>query len=154
MVTESVLHALWFIFHWVCLPFLPVSLSLSLPPDTLQEERTALFVRKLEQCCYIFDFADPMSEVKAKEIKRAALNEILDYISSSKGALTDPVYPEIVRMVRPSIRLSVHPSVPLSVCLSVRLSVCLCVWMCVHGKRHTQHCNYDLASSLYREIKA
>ena len=58
-----------------------------------------MFIRKLEQCCYIFDFADPVSDVKAKEIKRAALNEILDYVSTSKGALQEPVYPEIVRMV-------------------------------------------------------
>ena len=67
--------------------------------DTPQEERTNLFIRKLEQCCYIFDFTDPMSELKAKEIKRAALNEILDYISCYKGVLSEPVYPEVVRMV-------------------------------------------------------
>ena len=56
-------------------------------------------MRKLEQCCYIFDFADPMSDVKAKEIKRAALNEILDYVSTGRGVLSEPVYPEIIRMV-------------------------------------------------------
>ena len=71
-----------------------------------------------------------MSDVKAKEIKRAALNEILDYVSSSKGALSDPVYPEIVRMVRPSV------------CLSVCLSVCVCV-CCVCAWQDCPHC--DLA---------
>lgn len=40
-----------------------------------------------------------MSDVKAKEIKRAALNEILDYISNARSVLSEPVYPEIVRMV-------------------------------------------------------
>ena len=68
--------------------------------DAPAEERTVLFLRKIEQCCYIFEFADPMVDIHAKEIKRAALNEILDYISSYKGVLTDPVYPEVVRLVK------------------------------------------------------
>lgn len=67
--------------------------------DTSPEERTQLFIRKIEQCCYIFDFADPMTDLRAKEIKRAALNEVLDYMSSYKGVLSEPVYPEVVRMV-------------------------------------------------------
>ena len=40
-----------------------------------------------------------MSDLKAKEIKRSALNEILDYISSNRGILTEQIYPEVVRMV-------------------------------------------------------
>ena len=68
--------------------------------DASPEERTTLFLRKIDQCCYIFEFSDPMVDIRAKEIKRAALNEILDFISSCKGVLTEPVYPEVVRMVR------------------------------------------------------
>ena len=40
-----------------------------------------------------------MSDLKAKEIKRSALNEILDYISSNRGILSEQIYPEVVRMV-------------------------------------------------------
>jgi len=40
-----------------------------------------------------------MSDLKAKEIKRSALNEILDYISNNRGILTEQIYPEVVRMV-------------------------------------------------------
>ncbi len=40
-----------------------------------------------------------MSDLRAKEIKRAALNEVLDYVSNYKGVLSEPVYPEVVRMV-------------------------------------------------------
>ena len=58
-----------------------------------------------------------MSDLKAKEIKRAALNEILDYISSFKGALSEPVYPEIVRMVRQ--------------CVCLRMCMCVCVHVLV-----------------------
>ena len=43
-----------------------------------------------------------MSDLRAKEIKRAALNECLDYISNYKGVLSEPVYPELIRMVRVS----------------------------------------------------
>lgn len=69
-------------------------------PDSSPEERNNLFLRKIEQCCFIFEFSDPMLDLRAKEVKRAALNEVLDYISSYKGVLTDPVYPEVVRMVK------------------------------------------------------
>jgi len=48
----------------------------------------------------VFEFTDPMIDVRAKEVKRAALNEVLDYITNHKGVLTDSVYPEVIRMVR------------------------------------------------------
>ncbi len=67
--------------------------------DATPDEKTALFLRKIEQCCYLFDFSDPMSDLRAKEIKRAALNEILDYVSNYKGVISEPIYPEVVRMV-------------------------------------------------------
>ena len=42
---------------------------------------------------------DPVADLKSKEIKRACLNEIVDYITATRGVLTEPVYPEIVKMV-------------------------------------------------------
>ena len=36
---------------------------------------------------------------KGKEIKRASLNEIVDYISSSTGVLAEPVYSYLTKMV-------------------------------------------------------
>lgn len=42
---------------------------------------------------------DPVSDLKGKEIKRATLNELVDYITAGRGVLTEPVYPEIIRMV-------------------------------------------------------
>lgn len=56
-------------------------------------------MKKIEQCCYLFDFTDPTAELRGKEIKRAALTEMLEFISVSKGVLTDPIYPEVLRMV-------------------------------------------------------
>lgn len=43
---------------------------------------------------------DPVADLKGKEIKRATLNELVDYIAAGRGVLTEPVYPEIIRMVR------------------------------------------------------
>jgi serine/threonine-protein phosphatase 2A regulatory subunit B' len=42
---------------------------------------------------------DPVADLKGKEIKRATLNELVDYITAGRGVLTEPVYPEIIRMV-------------------------------------------------------
>ena len=78
------------IFNDLCLWFF------SDVPSSEQEE---LFIRKLRQCCVGFDFMDPVADLKGKEIKRATLNEIVDYITAGRGVLTEAVYPEIIRMV-------------------------------------------------------
>ena len=62
-------------------------------------EQQDLFIKKLKQCCIVFDFMDPVTDLKSKEIKRACLNEIVDYISVTKSCLSEPVYPEIIAMV-------------------------------------------------------
>ena len=76
-------------------------------PDVPSSEQEELFIRKLRQCCVGFDFMDPVADLKGKEIKRATLNEIVDYITAGRGVLTEAVYPEIIRMVRlmlPSVK--------------------------------------------------
>ncbi|XP_040573590.1 serine/threonine-protein phosphatase 2A 56 kDa regulatory subunit epsilon isoform isoform X1 [Lepeophtheirus salmonis] len=65
-------------------------------PSTEQEE---LFIRKLRQCCVVFDFSDAALDIKGKEVKRATLTEILDHITPGKNAFTEAMYPEIIRMV-------------------------------------------------------
>ena len=67
--------------------------------DTNTQEQQELFMRKLQQCCSLFDFMDPVSDLRGKEVKRATLNELVDFINSERGVLTEPVYPEIVKMV-------------------------------------------------------
>lgn len=42
---------------------------------------------------------DPVADLKGKEIKRATLNELVDYISAGRGVLSESVYPEIIKMV-------------------------------------------------------
>lgn len=47
---------------------------------------------------------DPVADLKGKEIKRATLNEIVDYITAGRGVLTEAVYPEIIRMVITNVK--------------------------------------------------
>ena len=43
----------------------------------------------------MFDFTvDPLSDLKWKEVKRSALNEIVDYVTNNSGAITEAIYPE------------------------------------------------------------
>lgn len=65
----------------------------------MASQRQDLLLRKLVQCQVIFDFNNPRESVKGKEIKRKSLEEILEYIMTSRGVLTDAVYPEIIRLV-------------------------------------------------------
>lgn len=65
-------------------------------------EREELFVQKLRQCCVLFDFvSDPLSDLKYKEVKRAGLNEMVEYITHNSDVVTECIYPEAVIMVRP-----------------------------------------------------
>ena len=62
-------------------------------------------MQKLRQCSVIFDYSmDPLSDLKYKEIKRAALNELVEYITQQRGSIAEPllteaIYPEAVNMV-------------------------------------------------------
>ena len=48
----------------------------------------------------LFDFVqDPLSDLKWKEVKRAALNEMVEYVTQNRGVITDAVYPEAIQMV-------------------------------------------------------
>ena len=68
--------------------------------DAAPNEVTNLFVRKLQQCCVVFDFiTDPLSDLKWKEVKRGALNEMVEYITHNRGVITEPIYSEAVHMV-------------------------------------------------------
>jgi Protein phosphatase 2A regulatory B subunit (B56 family) len=63
-------------------------------------DRPELFVRKLHQCSVLFDFNDASSELRGKQIKAQTLHEMLDYITTQRGVITEAIYPEVVAMVR------------------------------------------------------
>lgn len=73
--------------------------KLPLLKDATPAERESLFLQKIAQCSVVFDFVrDPLSDLKWKEVKRAALNEAVEYVTASRGVLTEAIYPEIIRM--------------------------------------------------------
>lgn len=79
--------------------------------DANPNEREALFVKKLQQCCTLFDFVvDPLSDLKWKEVKRAALNEIVDYVTHNHGVITEAIYPEANAMFSINIFRTLSPT--------------------------------------------
>uniref|UniRef100_F6PNW7 Protein phosphatase 2 regulatory subunit B'gamma n=1 Tax=Macaca mulatta TaxID=9544 RepID=F6PNW7_MACMU len=79
-------------------PFQPVALLhiRDVPPA----DQEKLFIQKLRQCCVLFDFvSDPLSDLKWKEVKRAALSEMVEYITHNRNVITEPICPEVVHML-------------------------------------------------------
>lgn len=67
--------------------------------DVPISEREELFIQKLRQCCVLFDFAEPLSDLKWKEVKRSALHEMVEYLTNEHNVITEKIYPEAIMMV-------------------------------------------------------
>ncbi|XP_010452229.1 PREDICTED: serine/threonine protein phosphatase 2A 57 kDa regulatory subunit B' alpha isoform [Camelina sativa] len=67
--------------------------------DVSVSERHSLFLRKLQICCFQFDFTDTLKNAREKEIKRQTLLELVDFIQSGAGKLTELCQEEMVKMV-------------------------------------------------------
>ncbi|XP_060548483.1 serine/threonine-protein phosphatase 2A 56 kDa regulatory subunit alpha isoform isoform X2 [Pantherophis guttatus] len=78
--------------------------------DATSNEQQALFCQKLQQCCVLFDFMDSVSDLRSKEIKRATLNELVEYVSTNRGVITESAYSEIVKMISSNIFRTLPPS--------------------------------------------
>ena len=51
--------------------------------DAREEKREQVVIKKLQQCCTLFDFHDATSEITGKRVKSATLQELIDYIGRS-----------------------------------------------------------------------
>ena len=68
--------------------------------DVPASERQSLFRKKLQLCSYVFDFTDPTSHVREKEIKRQTLLELGDYVNQDNTAkFTDKVFDDVMYML-------------------------------------------------------
>ena len=47
----------------------------------------------------MFNFDDPLADVKSKEVKRACLNELIAALNDTRGLMTEAVCMELVHMV-------------------------------------------------------
>ncbi|CAG5096112.1 Oidioi.mRNA.OKI2018_I69.XSR.g14476.t2.cds [Oikopleura dioica] len=73
--------------------------------------REELFLKKLKQCCTMFDFiADPLSDLKWKEVKRAALGEMVDFVAMNRGVITEPIFSAAVEMFAVNTFRSLPPN--------------------------------------------
>ena len=78
--------------------------------DAAQADKLALFLKKLQMCAYVFDFSDATKNAKEKEQKRQALLELVEYINSGPGKLTEQMLDEIVRMVGANLFRALPPT--------------------------------------------
>lgn len=88
---------------WVCYVIAPTPQPSNIASEIPPNERPQLFIKKLHQCHVLFDFNDASSELKGKQIKAQTLHEMLEYITTQRGVISENIYPEVVKMVRSTL---------------------------------------------------
>ncbi|XP_050228719.1 serine/threonine protein phosphatase 2A 57 kDa regulatory subunit B' beta isoform [Mercurialis annua] len=78
--------------------------------DVQVSERQNLFLRKLQVCCFQLDFTDTLKAVREKEIKRQTLLELVDFIQSGSGKITETCQEEMIKMVSVNIFRCLPPA--------------------------------------------
>ncbi|CAN0926152.1 Serine/threonine protein phosphatase 2A 57 kDa regulatory subunit B' alpha isoform [Linum grandiflorum] len=78
--------------------------------DVPAAERHNLFLRKLQLCCFQFDFEDTLKSVREKEIKRQTLLELVDFLQSGSGKLSEVCQEEMIKMVSVNVFRSLPPN--------------------------------------------
>lgn len=63
------------------------------------QDRHDLFLQKLRQASVVFDFNDVSTELAGKNIKAQALSEMLEFVTTQRGVISEDIYPEVVKMV-------------------------------------------------------
>nr|XP_016495218.1 PREDICTED: serine/threonine protein phosphatase 2A 57 kDa regulatory subunit B' beta isoform-like [Nicotiana tabacum] len=84
--------------------------NLPLFRDVPISERQVLFFKKLQICCFQFDFTDTMKFVREKEIKRQALVELVDYVQSGAGKISENNQEEMVKMISVNVFRCLPPA--------------------------------------------
>jgi serine/threonine-protein phosphatase 2A regulatory subunit B' len=64
-----------------------------------ESNREDAFIAKLRQCKRIFDFNMSALDLRNKEVKRASLNDLVEYICNSRNIFNERTYKEIVECV-------------------------------------------------------
>ncbi|XP_023753827.1 serine/threonine protein phosphatase 2A 57 kDa regulatory subunit B' beta isoform [Lactuca sativa] len=84
--------------------------SLPMFRDVPVSERQHLFLRKCQVCRFQFDFTDTLKMVREKEIKRLNLVELVDYVQSGSGKVTESNQDEMIQMISVNIFRCLPPS--------------------------------------------
>lgn len=92
-----------------------------LPPivRASQSDRQDSFLAKIEQCCIVFDFTEQAAPenfatfATSKQVKKNALNELINYVANNKEVLNNVTFPAVVAMVGKNLfRTFTTPSDP------------------------------------------
>ncbi|XP_047316537.1 serine/threonine protein phosphatase 2A 57 kDa regulatory subunit B' beta isoform [Impatiens glandulifera] len=78
--------------------------------DVPTSERQNLFFKKLQICCFKFDFRDASKMIKEKEIKTQTFVELIDFMQSGSGKITESNQEEMVKMISLNIFRCFPPS--------------------------------------------
>ncbi|KAE8731062.1 Serine/threonine protein phosphatase 2A 59 kDa regulatory subunit B' gamma isoform [Hibiscus syriacus] len=78
--------------------------------DVPVADRQTLFLRKLQLCCFQLDFSKSTKLVREKEIKRKTLLELVDFIQSGSGKMTERCQDDMIKMVAVNIFRCLPPA--------------------------------------------
>jgi len=80
--------------------------------DTHPKKREEIFVKKLQLCCFIFQFDDPISDKRGKDIKRQTLLELVDYVNTPSGQkiFTEGIMSDLMAMVCANVCRALPPA--------------------------------------------
>lgn len=79
--------------------------------DVPAADRQALFARKLALCSHVFSFTEPDGCLaREKEVKRATLVELVEYVNTGTGKLTEPLFDNITSFVAANLFRALPPT--------------------------------------------
>ncbi|XP_051130869.1 serine/threonine protein phosphatase 2A 57 kDa regulatory subunit B' beta isoform-like [Andrographis paniculata] len=78
--------------------------------DVPMSDRHNMFIRKVQICCVIFDFADTMKSIREKEIKRQTLAELVDLVQSGSSKMNEIMQEELIKMISANIFRCLPPA--------------------------------------------
>lgn len=80
--------------------------------DTPSNKLEEIFVKKLQLCCFNFQFDDPSSDKHGKDIKRRTLLELVDYVNNPSGQkiFTEAVMSDLMAMVCANVCRTLPPA--------------------------------------------
>ena len=78
--------------------------------EVLPSDRPQLFVKKLKQSAVVFDFTDASADLSGKQIKAQSLQDMLEFVTTQRGSITELVYPDMVNMFASNLFRTIPPS--------------------------------------------
>ncbi|KAL7148225.1 hypothetical protein ABFS83_06G164000 [Erythranthe nasuta] len=78
--------------------------------DVPISDRHLVFIRKVQVCCFFFDFTDTMKSAREKEIKRQTLTELVDLVQSGSCKMNEIMQEELVKMMSLNIFRCLPPA--------------------------------------------